>query len=229
MAPSSARTERTAGRAVDRCPYSRVVHTGVRGRPACPAYQATTFTVLDTADRPLRAALTCRHLAVGDRRAPRRPLLPALRARQPRRSGCAGWPSITPARVAVMRSLEEEFERGDRCRARRAADRQGAAAARRTATRPASRTWRCGSAPSSTASTPSSTSGPTVSPTSGSEASQVQELLAEWSMAWLRSRDAFGPAVDGGGAAHRDLTGRGRPARRRAQRSARHGVARPAP
>ena len=92
----------------DRCPYSRSFTPRFAHDPACPAYQATTFTVLDTAHQPLGAALTCRHLVIGSH--------PSRAGRYYPRCGLGtaadrlNWvATVTPARLSVMRSLEEEF------------------------------------------------------------------------------------------------------------------------
>jgi anti-anti-sigma factor len=93
----------------DRCPCSRSFSPAFADQPGCPAYQATTFVVTDMSHRALGAALTCRHLTVGtDTRHPGR-FYPrcGLGAVDQRERWVA---SVTPARLEVMRSLDEEFD-----------------------------------------------------------------------------------------------------------------------
>lgn len=93
----------------DRCPYSRSFSPEFADNPACGAHQPATFTATDTSDRALRAALTCSHLTIGTH--------PRHRGRFYPRCGLgdAGarlhWvATVTPGRLAVMRSLEEELD-----------------------------------------------------------------------------------------------------------------------
>ncbi len=178
----------------DRCPYSRSFSAAFVDDPDCPAYQGTTFTVTDTAHRPIGSAATCRHLAVGN---------------DPRREGrfyprCGlgdaeqrlRWvATVTPARLAVMRSLEEEFDTAtleERSRlidsktrvlgnptdaeAVEALELQLSAFIDRVDVFLSARSARLGDV--------------------GLRVSQLQMLLADWSMAWLRSHGVYAPGVE---------------------------------
>jgi anti-anti-sigma factor len=182
-----------AGSMAARCPYSRAFTPAFAENPECRAYQGTTFAVLDTAHQPLRAALTCRHLTVGaDTRHPGR-FYP--------RCGLGGpedrlrWvATVTPARLAVMRSLEEEFDEATiagrtllvEAKARALAPTAGAADVEalevelsafldRVDTFIDERSDRLADV--------------------GLRASQLKELLSDWSMAWLRGHLVFAPDV----------------------------------
>ncbi|MDQ2960311.1 MAG: STAS domain-containing protein [Candidatus Dormibacteraeota bacterium] len=93
----------------DRCPYSRSFSPAFADQPACSAYQAMTFVVTDMSHRALGAALTCRHLTVGADTAHPGRYYPrcGLGAMDRRERWLAG---VTPARLEVMRSLDDEFE-----------------------------------------------------------------------------------------------------------------------
>ncbi len=194
MAQLSAKSGEPTGPAVDRCPYSRSFTPQFADDPSCPAYQGASFTVTDTADRPLGPVLTCRHLSVGTD--------PGRTGRFYPRCGLGSaadrlrWvAAVTPARVAVMRSLEEEFDEATlaerrllleaKARLPRAAP--DAAAIEALEIRLAAfldrvdvfineRTERLADV--------------------GLRASQLKDLLAEWSMAWLRSHRLYGPGIE---------------------------------
>jgi anti-anti-sigma factor len=182
-------------RAINRCPYSRSFTAAFADDPSCPAYQGTTFTVMDTADRPLRTALTCRHLGVGAdaRRGGRFYPRCGLGGPQDRLRWVA---SITPARVAVMRSLEEEFDEAtlaarSQLLAANARLRRGtsdAAAVESLEVQLSTFLDRVDAFIDERAARLADV---------GLEAGQMRELVADWSMAWLRSGDAYGPGVDG--------------------------------
>jgi hypothetical protein len=98
----------------DRCPFSRSFSADFADNPSCPAYQGATFTVTDTANRALGSALTCRHLAIGTHTRHRGRFYPRCGL------GDAGarlrWAaSVTPGRLAVIRSLQDEFDELTRC------------------------------------------------------------------------------------------------------------------
>lgn len=183
-----------AARGDDRCPYSRSFSPSSAENPRCPAFQAAVFTVTNTAHDVLGSATTCRHLTIGNngRRSGR--FYP--------RCGLGGpaqrleWlAEVTPARLAVMRSLEEEFaeltgaertaliEAKARLLARGQAD--GAEVERLEVQLSAfldrvdelitERRDRLADV--------------------GLPADRLQELLHHWSLAWMRSRELFMPGL----------------------------------
>jgi anti-anti-sigma factor len=90
----------------DRCPHPRPFPVDFS---ACPAHQAVSFVATDALDRPLATSLTCRHLTTGE----------AVRSTGQfyARCGLGGeddrlrWlATVTPARLEVMRALQEEFD-----------------------------------------------------------------------------------------------------------------------
>jgi anti-anti-sigma regulatory factor/anti-sigma regulatory factor (Ser/Thr protein kinase) len=90
----------------DRCPFSRPFPPDFGD---CAAHQAMAFVPTDTMHHPLRTELTCRHLTVG--------YTPATAGRHYARCGLGTAPerlrwlaAITPARLEVMRALQEELD-----------------------------------------------------------------------------------------------------------------------
>lgn len=180
----------------DRCPYSRSFTEEFARNPQCAAYQGTTFTVTDTSHRRLGSALTCRHLAVGsDIRAwgrfyPRCALGDARQRLQ--------WVArLTPARLAVMRSLEEEFDQLTRD------DRDRLLATKSRLLDNASADGASMDALEVQLSAFLDRVDELISERSerladvGLRASQLRTLVSDWSLAWLRSHDLFGPDVAG--------------------------------
>jgi anti-anti-sigma factor len=176
-----------------RCPYSRAFTPSFAENPDCPAYQGTTFTVMDTAHQPLGSALTCRHLTVGVdlRRAGRFYPRCGLGGADERLRWVA---TVTPARLAVMRSLEEEFDdatladRGELLEAKARALSAGARAEDIDALEIQlsafldrvdafidARSARLADV--------------------GLRVSQLKHLLSDWSMAWLRGKNLFAPEL----------------------------------
>jgi anti-anti-sigma factor len=178
----------------DRCPYSRSFSPSFAENPRCPAFQATVFTVTNTAHEVLGSATTCRHLAIGNHARHSGRFYP--------RCGLGGpaqrleWlAEVTPGRLAVMRSLEEEF-----------AELTGT---ERTALIEAKARLLGGG----------HTDGAEVERLEvqlsafldrvdqliterrerlvdvGLPAERLQELLHDWSLAWLRDRELFTPAI----------------------------------
>ena len=152
------------------------------------------FTVMDTADRPLRAALSCRHLTVGSdaHRAGRFYPRCGLGDSDDR----ARWvATVTPARLAVMRTLEEEFndatlaERTEllTAKAQLLSGEPDAAAVEDLEVRVSAFLDRVDAFIDERAERLADVGLPTE---------DVQEVLAAWSIAWLRSRDVYGPGSD---------------------------------
>lgn len=180
-----------AGSTEARCPYSRAFTPAFVENPECPAYQGTTFTVMDTAHQPLGSALTCRHLTVG---------VDATRSgRFYPRCGLGGpddrlrWvATVTPARLAVMRSLEEEFD-------------DATLADRRLLLEAKARALSANAGADDIDSLEVQLSAfldrvdAFIDERSdrladvGLRASQLKQLLADWSMAWLRGKKVFAP------------------------------------
>jgi hypothetical protein len=104
-----AESREPTGTSNDRCPYSRSFSAAYADNPSCAAYQAATFTVTDTANRALGSGITCRHLAVGADQRQRGRFYPRCRlgAADARLSWVA---AVNHGRLAVARSLEEEFD-----------------------------------------------------------------------------------------------------------------------
>ncbi len=179
---------------LDRCPYSRFFTPAFVDDPDCPAYQGTTFTVMDTADHPLRAAQTCRHLAIGNEAGRPGRFYP--------RCGLGGsddrvrWvAAVTPARLAVMRALEEEFAQATlagrtELLAAKAALLRGEPAGADVEdleVRVSAFLDRVDAFIEERADRLADV---------GLAAGEMQELLAGWSIAWLRSRDLYGPGTE---------------------------------
>ena len=90
----------------DRCIYPRPFAEDFAD---CPAYQATSFLATDSRNQPLGEWRTCRHLTAGNQLANRGRFYPrcALGSRPQRLQWVA---QVTPARVDVVRALQEEFD-----------------------------------------------------------------------------------------------------------------------
>ena len=179
----------------DRCPYSRAFNAEFAANPACPAYQAASFTVLDTANRPLRSAVTCRHLTVGSDGRRRGRFYP--RCGLGDAADRLGWvAAVTPGRVAVMRSLEEEFDdfaRDDRARLIDAKARLLDGVADDGAAMDALEVEL--SAFLDRVDRFIDERGDRLADI-GLDGTELRLLLSEWSLGWLRSQHVFGPALD---------------------------------
>lgn len=90
----------------DRCPYPRPFPDNF---DACPAFQATSFIAADSRNRPLGTWRTCRHLGTGDDLENRGRFYPrcALGDQQQRVHWLA---QVSPAKLDVVRALQEEFD-----------------------------------------------------------------------------------------------------------------------
>ncbi|MGH7721869.1 MAG: STAS domain-containing protein [Candidatus Dormibacteria bacterium] len=191
-----AQTGETAGEAErrDHCPYSRSFSASFIENPRCPAFQAAAFTVTDTAERVLGPATTCRHLTVGNDSLRSGRFYPRCGLGDPAQR--LSWvATVTPARLAMMRSLEEEFAEliaGDRTALLESKARLLAAGAMEGAQVEllemqlsafldrldhliVERRDRLSDI--------------------GLPAELLQQVLHDWSLAWLRSRHLFSPAV----------------------------------
>ncbi len=192
MSPAA---DEAPGSAVDRCPYSRSFTAAFADDPECPAFQGASFTVTDTANRPLGVALTCRHLTVGNdtRRAGRFYPRCGLGEARDRLRWLA---TVTPARLAVMRSLEEEFDAATASDRRLLLDAKArlldggfdAAAIEALEVRLSRFLDRVDDFIEERSDRLADI---------GLHAAQLQQLLADWSMAWLRSHRLFAPGIDG--------------------------------
>ncbi len=91
---------------IDRCPYSRPFDDG---GPRCPAYQPARFLPVDSTNRPLTEALTCRHLTVGSDPAHAGRFYPrcALGTREDRLKWLNG---VGAERLDRIRRLQEDFD-----------------------------------------------------------------------------------------------------------------------
>ena len=90
----------------DRCIYPRPFAEDFAD---CPAYQATTFLAADSRNQPLGEWRTCRHLTTGNELENRGRFYPrcALGTKPQRLQWLA---QVSPARVDVVRILQEEFD-----------------------------------------------------------------------------------------------------------------------
>jgi anti-anti-sigma regulatory factor len=90
----------------DRCPYPRPFAEDFAD---CPAYQATSFLATDSRNQPLGEWRTCRHLTAGNQLQNRGRFYPrcALGSRPQRLQWVA---QVSPARVDVVRALQDEFD-----------------------------------------------------------------------------------------------------------------------
>ena len=90
----------------DRCIYPRPFAEDFAD---CPAYQATSFLVSDSRNQPLGEWRTCRHLTTGNQLEDRGRFYPrcALGSRPQRLQWLA---QVSPARLDVVRALQEEFD-----------------------------------------------------------------------------------------------------------------------
>jgi anti-anti-sigma regulatory factor len=193
-AESNAGSDQQTRGGADRCPYSRSFTADSALNPRCPAYQAATFTVLDTSNRPLGSALTCRHLTVGNdaRRVGRFYPRCGLGDADERLRWVA---TVTPGRLAVMRSLEEEFDELTRADRGALLEAKARLLAGRSADGPAT------DALEMQLSVFLDRVEDFISERSdrladvGLRASQLRQLLADWSLAWLRGHRLFGPTM----------------------------------
>src|ERR1700682_2081573 len=90
----------------DRCIYPRPFAEDFAD---CPAYQATSFLAADSRNQPLGEWRTCRHLTAGNELENRGRFYPrcALGSQPQRLQWLA---QVTPARVDVVRALQDEFD-----------------------------------------------------------------------------------------------------------------------
>jgi ABC-type transporter Mla MlaB component len=90
----------------DRCIYPRPFPEGF---DACPAFQATSFIAADSRNKPLGTWRTCRHLGTGNDVENRGRFYPrcALGDQGQRLQWVA---QVTPAKLDVVRALQEEFD-----------------------------------------------------------------------------------------------------------------------
>src|ERR1700682_4895701 len=90
----------------DRCVHPRPFPDGF---DACPAYQATTFVAADSRNKPLGTWHTCRHLGTGNDLENRGRFYPrcALGDQHQRLQWLA---PVSPAKLDVVRALQEEFD-----------------------------------------------------------------------------------------------------------------------
>ena len=90
----------------DRCVYPRPFPDGF---DACPAFQATSFIAADSRNKPLGTWLTCRHLATGNDLESKGRFYPrcALGDEQQRLQWLA---QVSPAKLDVVRALQDEFD-----------------------------------------------------------------------------------------------------------------------
>jgi ABC-type transporter Mla MlaB component len=90
----------------DRCVYPRPFPEGFDD---CPAFQATTFIAADSRNKPLGTWRTCRHLGTGNDVENRGRFYPrcALGDRAQRLEWLA---QVSPAKLDVVRALQEEFD-----------------------------------------------------------------------------------------------------------------------
>lgn len=90
----------------DRCIYPRPFAEDFAD---CPAYQATIFLAADSRNQPLGEWRTCRHLTAGNELENRGRFYPrcALGSRPQRLQWLA---QVSPARVDVVRALQDEFD-----------------------------------------------------------------------------------------------------------------------
>ena len=90
----------------DRCIYPRPF---AEDFAECPAYQGTSFLATDSRNQPLGEWRTCRHLTAGNELEDRGRFYPrcALGSRPQRLQWVA---QVSPARVDVMRALQDEFD-----------------------------------------------------------------------------------------------------------------------
>jgi anti-anti-sigma regulatory factor len=90
----------------DRCTYSRPFAEDFAD---CPAYQGSSFLAADSRNQPLGEWRTCRHLTTGNQLENRGRFYPrcALGSRSQRLQWVA---QVSPARVDVVRALQDEFD-----------------------------------------------------------------------------------------------------------------------
>ena len=93
----------------DRCPHRRPFPEGF---DACPAHQAVAFVPTDTMHRPLRTELSCRHLATGQQPGAAGGSFYARCSLGSADERVRWLAMVTPARLEVMRALQEEFDAG---------------------------------------------------------------------------------------------------------------------
>jgi anti-anti-sigma regulatory factor len=178
----------------DRCPYSRRFTPAFADNPDCPAYQPATFTVTDMGHSAVGIAITCRHLATGTaegggRFYPRCGLGDA-------QSRLLWLATTTVPSVAVMRALEEEFEReiaADRTRLVEAKARLLSAGDEDAALLHDLELMLSGLLDRVDAFI---TARAERVRDVGLDPGGLRELLHDWSLAWLRSRSLFSPAVE---------------------------------
>lgn len=91
---------------IDRCIYPRPFAEDFAD---CPAYQATSFLASDSRNQPLGEWRTCRHLTAGNELENRGRFYPrcALGSRPQRLQWLA---QVSPARLDVVRALQDEFD-----------------------------------------------------------------------------------------------------------------------
>jgi anti-anti-sigma regulatory factor len=96
----------TVRRQPDRCPYPRPFPPGFSG---CPAYEPRSFVAADSRNVTLGTWLTCRHLTVGTEDSERGTFYPRCSLGDADRR--LHWVNqVSPGRLHVLRSIEEEFE-----------------------------------------------------------------------------------------------------------------------
>src|SRR5437763_14294207 len=90
----------------DCCSYPRPF---VEGFDACPAFQATTFIAAESRNKPLGTWRTCRHLGTGNALETRGRFYPrcVLGAQRQRLQWLA---QVSPAKLYIVRALQEEFD-----------------------------------------------------------------------------------------------------------------------
>src|SRR2546427_9636105 len=90
----------------DRCIYPRPFPEGF---DACPAFQAPTFIAADSRNKPLGTWRTCRHLGTGNDLENRGRFYPRC-ALGDQRQRLQWLAQVSPAKLAVVRALQEEFD-----------------------------------------------------------------------------------------------------------------------
>jgi ABC-type transporter Mla MlaB component len=89
----------------DRCIYPRPFPEGF---DACPAFQATSFIAADSRNKPLGTWRTCRHLSTGNDVENRGRFYPRCALGDPAQR--SQWVAqVSPAKLDVVRALQEEF------------------------------------------------------------------------------------------------------------------------
>ncbi|TMF28320.1 MAG: STAS domain-containing protein [Chloroflexi bacterium] len=90
----------------DRCIYPRPFPEGF---DACPAFQATTFIAADSRNKPLGTWRTCRHLGTGNDLENRGRFYPRC-ALGDQRQRLQWLAQVSPAKLDIVRALQEEFD-----------------------------------------------------------------------------------------------------------------------